>query len=91
LISAGDGSVSAYQRIRKGEYQIGTVPEPLNFQGWQAIDEMNRALSGEKPSGYIAKIHLVTKDNIEADGGDKNHFDPGNGYREKYKAIWGVN
>jgi ribose transport system substrate-binding protein len=91
LISAGDGSVSAYQRIRKGEYQIGTVPEPLNLQGWQAIDEMNRALSGEKPSGYIAKIHLVTKDNIEADGGDKNHFDPGNGYREKYKAIWGVN
>jgi ribose transport system substrate-binding protein len=90
LISAGDGSVSAYQRIRKGEYQIGTVPEPLNLQGWQAIDEMNRALSGEKPSGYIAKIHLVTKDNIEADGGDKNHFDPGNGYREKYKAIWGV-
>jgi ribose transport system substrate-binding protein len=90
LISAGDGSVSAYERIRKGEYQIGTVPEPLNLEGWQAIDEMNRALSGEQPSGYIPKIHLVTKDNIEADGGDKNRFDPGNGYRDQYKKIWGV-
>jgi ribose transport system substrate-binding protein len=90
LISAGDGSVSAYERIRKGDYQIGTVPEPLNLEGWQAIDEMNRALSGEKPSGYIPKIHLVTKNNIDADGGDKNHFDPGNGYRDQYKKIWGV-
>lgn len=91
LISAGDGSVSAYERIRKGEYQIGTVPEPLNMHGWQAIDELNRAFHGEKPSGYITKVHLVTKDNINADGGDKNSFDPGNGYRDQYKKIWGVN
>lgn len=91
LISAGDGSESAYARIRKGEYQIGTVPEPLNLQGWQAMDEMNRAFAGEKPSGYISQIHLVTKENIDADGGDKNHFDPGNGYRDEYKKIWGVN
>jgi len=91
LISAGDGSVSAYERIRKGEYQIGTVPEPLNLHGWQAVDELNRAFHGEKPSGYVTKVHLVTKDNINADGGDKNTFDPGNGYRDAYKKIWGVN
>jgi len=91
LISAGDGSVSAYERIRKGEYQIGTVPEPLNMHGWQAVDELNRAFHGEKPSGYTTKVHLVTKDNINADGGDKNSFDPGNGYRDQYKKIWGVN
>ena len=91
LISAGDGSVSAYERIRKGEYQIATVPEPLNLHGWQAIDELNRAFAGEKPSGYVTKVHLVTKENINADGGDKNSFDPGNGYRDQYKKIWGVN
>jgi len=90
LISAGDGSVSAYERIRKGEYQIGTVPEPLHLHGWQAVDELNRAFHGEKPSGYVTKVHLVTKDNINADGGDKNSFDPGNGYRDQYKKIWGV-
>jgi ribose transport system substrate-binding protein len=90
LISAGDGSVSAYERIRKGEYQIGTVPEPLNMHGWQAIDELNRAFHGEKPSGYVTKVHLVTKENINADGGDKNSFDPGNSYRDQYKKIWGV-
>lgn len=90
LISAGDGSTSAYDRIRKGEYQIGTVPEPLNLQGWQAIDELNRAFAGEKPSGYVTKVHLVTKDNVGADGGAQSRFDPDNGYRDQYKAIWGI-
>ena len=90
LISAGDGSVSAYKRIRQGQYQIATVPEPLHLQGWDAMDELNRALAGDKPSGYVTKVHLVTKANIDADGGEDNAFDPGNHYRDHYKQIWGV-
>ncbi len=42
------------------------------------------------PSGFITKVHLVTKANVDADGGDKNRFDPSNNYRDHYKAIWGV-
>jgi len=89
-ISAGDGSVPAFQRIRDKQYQIATVAEPLNLQGWQLIDELNRAFAGEKPSGYVPPVHLFTPDNIDKDGGDKNIFDPGNGYRDHYKKIWGV-
>ena len=66
------------------------MPEPLNLQGWQAIDELNRAFAGEKPSGYVTKVHLVTKDNIGADGGEQSRFDPDNGYRDQYKKIWGI-
>ncbi|MFT3999804.1 MAG: substrate-binding domain-containing protein [Rhizobium sp.] len=88
-ISGGDGSESAYQRIRSGQFQTATVPEPLNMQGWQVVDELNRAFSKQAWSGYIPGIHLVTKDNIAFDGGDKNVFDPGNGYRDEYRKIWG--
>jgi ribose transport system substrate-binding protein len=88
-ISGGDGSESAYQRIRSGQYQAATVPEPLTMQGWQVVDELNRAFSKQPWSGYVPGIHLVTKDNIAFDGGDKNVFDPGNGYRDEYKKIWG--
>ncbi|MFN8492120.1 MAG: substrate-binding domain-containing protein [Caldilineaceae bacterium] len=88
-ISAGDGSESAYARIRDGQYQAATIPEPLNLHGWMTIDELNRAMAGEKDSGYVLQIHLVTKDNIGADGGPKNVFDPDNGYRDQYKKIWG--
>jgi len=88
-VSAGDGSEAAYQRIRTKRYQSGTVPEPLNMQGWQLVDELNRAMAKASWSGYSAKVHLVTLENVGKDGGPKNIFDPDNGYRAQYKAIWG--
>lgn len=89
-ISGGDGSVSAFERIRKNHYQIGSVAEPLRVHGWQAIDELNRAFAGQKDSGYSTPVHLVTSANIKFDGGQRNEFDPDNGYRDAYKKIWGV-
>jgi ribose transport system substrate-binding protein len=89
FISAGDGSVAAFNRVRSGDYQIGTVAEPLHEAGWQLVDELNRALSGQPPSGWVASVHLVTKDNIQYDGGPSNIYDPDNNYQTHYKAIWG--
>jgi ribose transport system substrate-binding protein len=86
--SAGDGSEAAFQRIRSGQYQAVTVAEPLNLQGWQLVDELNRAISGEACSGYITAPALVTEEGLKAMG-DSNSFDPQNGYREAYAAIWG--
>ena len=89
-ISAGDGSISAYQRIRSGNSQLATVPSPLKMNGWQVLDELNRSFAGEQPSNYVPAVHLVTKENIEQDGGKDNLFDPQNDYQSQYKAIWGV-
>lgn len=88
-VAAGDGSESAYQRIRTGQYQSVTVAEPLNLQGWQLVDELNRAMQGAEWSGYTSPLHVVTQENIAFDGGDRNIFDPDNGYRDEYSKIWG--
>jgi ribose transport system substrate-binding protein len=90
LISAGDGSVSAYERIREGKYQIATVPEPAIMQGWSVMDELNRAFAGQPPSGWKMKVHLVVKANVDDDGGAHNRFDPSNDYRGHFESIWGV-
>ncbi|MBI3283337.1 MAG: substrate-binding domain-containing protein [Burkholderiales bacterium] len=87
-ISAGDGSSTAYKRIRANGLQTGTVPEPLAMHAWQVVDEMNRAFSGAQPSGYVTAVHLVTAQNIAYDGGQKNSFDPGNDYRGHYQQSW---
>jgi ribose transport system substrate-binding protein len=86
--SAGDGSEAAFQRIRANEFQTVTVAEPLNLQGWQLVDELNRAISGEACSGYITAPALVTQEGLKA-AGDSNQFDPQNGYRDAYSKIWG--
>ncbi len=85
-----DGEPAAYQRIRSGEYQIATVPEPLTLQGWQAVDEMTRAFAREQWSGYTPKVYLVTRDNVDAQGGSEDLFIPENDFAEHYKSIWGV-
>ena len=86
--SAGDGSEAAFQRIRSAQYQAITVAEPLNLQGWQLIDELNRAVQGEDCSGYVTAPALVTQEGL-AMMGDSNQFDPDSPYREAYAAIWG--
>jgi ribose transport system substrate-binding protein len=86
--SAGDGSEAAFQRIRSAQYQAITVAEPLNLQGWQLVDELNRAIQGEACSGYITSPALVTREGL-AKMGDSNSFDPDSPYRDAYAAIWG--
>lgn len=88
LLSAGDGSAPAFMRIRAGTYQTGTVAEPLNLQGWQVVDELNRLFAGQPVSGFVAPVHLVSGDNVVSDGGSRFVYDPENGYRAIYLRIW---
>ncbi|KUM93251.1 sugar ABC transporter substrate-binding protein [Streptomyces cellostaticus] len=83
-IGAGDGDPSAFQRVNNKQYQAATVPEPLSLQGWQIVDEFNRAFSGRPASGYVAPVHITTADN----GHGATTWDP-SGYQEAYRKIWG--
>lgn len=83
-VGAGDGDAAALTRIRTGEFQSATVPSPLRSEGWQIVDELNRAFAGQPASGYVPQIHVSTKDNVTTD----NFWDP-NGYQAAYKKIWG--
>jgi ribose transport system substrate-binding protein len=84
-IGAGDGDASDFERIRSGNHQTASIAEPLYLQGWQIVDELNRARSGQPPSGYIAPLRLITR----ADVPDGVVFDPPSGYRANYQRIWG--
>ncbi|HEX9045623.1 MAG TPA: substrate-binding domain-containing protein [Verrucomicrobiae bacterium] len=90
LLSAGDGSASAFLRIQADLFQTATVAEPLNLQGWQLVDELNRLLAHQPANGYLAPVHLVTPGNTAYDGGPRLQYDPDNGYREIYRRIWRV-
>ncbi|WP_408995843.1 substrate-binding domain-containing protein [Streptomyces europaeiscabiei] len=83
-IGAGDGDPSAFQRISSKQFQAATVPEPLSEQGWQIVDEFNRAFAGKPASGYIAPVHITTA----ANSGGGSSWDP-EGYREAYRKLWG--
>ena len=83
-VAAGDGDAAEFQRIRSNDYQAATVAEPITLHGWQLVDEVNRALAKEEPSGFVAAPGLITGDNVPA--GDV--FDPDSGFRDVYTKIW---
>ncbi|MFJ3925986.1 substrate-binding domain-containing protein [Streptomyces sp. NPDC090022] len=82
-IGAGDGDPSAFRRINSEQYQAATVPEPLTQQGWQIVDEFNRAFADRPASGYVAPVHISTA----ANSAGATSWDP-RGYREAYERIW---
>ncbi len=84
-VAAGDGDAAEFQRIRNADYQTATVAEPMLLQGWQLVDEANRAIAGEDPSGFVAMPGLITQDTVPT--GDV--FDPPSGYEDVYRSIWG--
>jgi ribose transport system substrate-binding protein len=88
-ISAGDGSESAFQRIRTKQFQTATVAAPLELAGWQCVDELNRAFAGQPAATEPDPVHLFTPTNIDDDGGNINVFNPSSGYKAIFLKIWG--
>lgn len=84
-VAAGDGDASEFARIRSGNYQAASVAEPLYLQGWQLIDEINRALAHQPASHYLAPPRLITKADVPSGG----VFDPGTSYQQDYRRLWG--
>lgn len=84
-VAAGDGDSAEFQRIRTVDYQAATVAEPLLLEGWEIVDEVNRALAKQSWSKFVPAPGLITKQNVPA--GDT--FDPASGYRDVYKKVWG--
>jgi ribose transport system substrate-binding protein len=84
-VAAGDGDAAEFQRIRNKDYQAASVAEPLYLQGWQLVDELNRAMAGQPDSGYVAPPGLITIETVPSG----NVFDPKTAYRDNYKKIWG--
>ena len=85
-----DGTTEAYNRIRSGNYQVATVPEPTTEFPYIAIDELNRYFNGQPVVNYTPEPYIVTKDNIDKEGGDKGLFIPSNNFADEYAKIWGV-
>jgi len=83
-IVAGQGDESEFARIRADEYQKASVAEPLNLEGWQLVDELNRARAGQPASGYVPPPTMITRSDVPSGA----VFDPPSGYRENYLRIW---
>jgi ribose transport system substrate-binding protein len=83
-----DAPPSAYDMIRKGGFEVATVPEPSSLFGYEAVDAVVHAMNGMEPAHFVQPTFLIVKDNVESEGGKQNEFVPSNNFACHYLNIW---
>ncbi len=83
-----DAPPANYDMIRKGNYEVASVPEPSTLFGYEAMDAVVRAMAGEPPAQFVQPTYIITKDNVDGEGGKNNEFVPSNNFACHYVNIW---
>jgi ribose transport system substrate-binding protein len=72
--------------IRKDGYEKSTIGFPLEWMGYQAVDNLNRMFNGQDPVKLNTLHKLLTKDNVPPKGAWEGDFP---GFRDTFKTAWG--
>ena len=63
-----DAPPSAYDMIRRGGFEVASVPEPSSLFGYEAVDAVVRAMAGQAPAHFLQPTFLIVKANVESEG-----------------------
>lgn len=86
-----DANAANLDFIRNGQVQTADVGYPLEWAGWAAVDQVNRAFAGEQPAkewtgaGGGLPLKLITKDNLPDKG---ESFTGDMDYESEFKKLW---
>lgn len=92
-IVAYNGSAPIMQMLADGQSVISEVGEPLEWLGWQNVDQALRILSGEEPTTAGTPVRLFDKSNINEAGDPVKQtegYGPASAYEDGFKKLWGV-
>jgi ribose transport system substrate-binding protein len=89
ILTGMDGNPASYAAIRGGNgYQLMDIPLPLEYLGYQLVDNINRVINKAPISNPSTPIFVVDKTNIDKFGGKLGTFTPGNGYKKHFLELW---
>jgi ribose transport system substrate-binding protein len=92
-IVAYNGSAPVMQMLQDGESVISEVGEPMEWLGWQNMDQALRILSGVKPTEAPTPVRLFDASNISEAGEpvvQTKGYGPSSQYEEGFRTLWGL-
>ena len=92
-VAAYNATLPAMQDLKKGVLMAGLAGNPPEWIGWAAVDQVLRALSGQKPiADELVPNRMFTRANIGSVDLSKPTVDwfGVTHFREGYKKLWGV-
>jgi ribose transport system substrate-binding protein len=86
IVIGGEGSAEGMDLVRAGQITLG-AGLPLGWEGYAAVDALNRILQGEAPAPTGMGLQLFEAESyVPASGGYVPPFD----YKAIYQQAWGV-
>lgn len=82
-VAGYEGDPQAFDAIRQGT-QTMTIANPAEWMGWQAVDELNRALQGQPAVNLKVPFRLIDADNLPDSAGWQGDVD----FRANYRELW---
>lgn len=87
LVSVGEGGSASMDLVRSGAGRFVGVGFSNRWEGWAAVDGLNRLLAGKQPANSGIGVQLFDADhNVPASG----PFQPPVDFEAAYLAAWGV-
>jgi ribose transport system substrate-binding protein len=93
-IATTDANSPNLEALGEGQIITADAGAPLEWVGWAAIDDLNRAFNGEEPAPEWAEdgggipVRLITEAN--APGPGENLVGGSLDYEAEFKNIWGI-
>ena len=89
VLTGMDGNPASYAAIRGDNgYQLMDIPLPLDYLGYQLVDNINRVMHKAAISNPSTPIYVVDKTNITSPALKNGTFTPGNGYKQHFLELW---
>jgi ribose transport system substrate-binding protein len=87
LVVGGEGYLSNLEAIRSNSGQDNALAFDARWEGWAAVDAMNRAFAGaEQVHGGQGYIYVDATTNMPESGAWDSQVD----FRSAFKTLWGV-
>jgi ribose transport system substrate-binding protein len=87
LVIGGEGYLSNLEAIRSNSGQDNALAFDARWEGWAAVDAMNRAFAGaEQVHGGQGYIYVDATTNMPESGAWDSNVD----FRSAFKTLWGV-
>lgn len=81
-----DGNKSSIEVVHEGGFQKASMALPMEWMGYQSVDNLNRLFAGDEPVPLPPRVKLITQENAPADGSYTGDYPD---YEAVYKRNWG--
>jgi ABC-type sugar transport system substrate-binding protein len=88
-IISHDGAPQNLEYVRDGKLQVADLSfPPADYTGWAQVDQIGRAMQGDKPEGISVPVQLFDKDNVPSDV--TKAFPSFGDFRSAFKKVWAL-